>query len=86
MLEAHDTPARRYSFDRLIAMQGVVKKRFLVDDGDLELLRRSVQVAEQTGEDKDLGYATDFLGWALWLRGELPEAKRLLEPIEAGPD
>ena len=79
VLEAHDTPARRYSFDRLVAMQGVVKKRFRVDDADLELLRRSVQVAEQTGEDKDLGYATDFLGWALWLRGELPEAKRLLE-------
>jgi eukaryotic-like serine/threonine-protein kinase len=79
VLEAHDTPARRYSFDRLLAMQGVVRKRFRVDDGDLELLRSSVQVAEQTGEDKDLGYATDFLGWALWLRGDLPESRRLLE-------
>ncbi|HEY7265969.1 MAG TPA: AAA family ATPase [Trebonia sp.] len=79
VLEAHETPARRYSFDRLLAMQSVVKKRFRVDDGDLELLRKSVQEAEQTGEDKDLGYATDFLGWALWLRGELPEARRLLE-------
>lgn len=79
VLDAHDTPARRYSFDRLSAMQGVIRNRFRVDDDDLALLRRSLQVAEQTGEDKDLGYATDFLGWALWLRGELPEARRLLQ-------
>ena len=33
-------------------------------------------MAEYTGEDrdKDVGYATDFLGWALWLRGDLAAA------------
>ena len=42
-------------------------------------MRRSLQIAEQTGEGKDLGYATHFLGWGLWHRGDLPEARRQLE-------
>src|SRR6202042_2210676 len=42
-------------------------------------LRRSVELAEQTGDEKDVGYATYFLGWALWLRGDLTEAKQQLE-------
>ncbi len=32
-------------------------------------------VGEHTGEDKDVGYATQFLGWVLWLRGDLAEAE-----------
>jgi hypothetical protein len=44
-------------------------------------LRRSVELAEHTGEEreKDVGYATYFLGWALWLRGELAEARERSE-------
>jgi tetratricopeptide (TPR) repeat protein len=79
VLEEHGTPARRYVFDRLFTMQRVFRNRFLVDDADLARLRRSVQLAEQTGEDKDLGYATHFLGWAFWLRGDLREARRQLQ-------
>ena len=42
---------------------------------------RSAELAERTGEEreKDVGYATYFLGWALWLRGELAEARERLE-------
>jgi len=78
VLEAHGTPARRYVFDRLYTQQRLIRNRFVVDDADLALLQRSVRMAERTGEEKDLGYATHFLGWGLWMRGDLPEARREL--------
>jgi tetratricopeptide (TPR) repeat protein len=55
-------------------MQKLLRNRLRVDEEDIASLRASVAFAERTGEDKDVGYATDFLGWALWLRGDLPEA------------
>jgi adenylate cyclase len=79
VLEAHGTPARRYVFDRLYTQQRLIRNRFLVDDADIARLRRSLEMAEHTGEEKDLGYATHFLGWALWLHGDLPEARRQLQ-------
>jgi tetratricopeptide (TPR) repeat protein len=79
VLEAHGTPARRYVFDRLYTQQRLIRNRFLVDDADLARLRSSVRMAERTGEEKDLGYATHFLGWGLWHRGDLPEARRELQ-------
>ena len=79
VLEAHGTPARRYVFDRLYTQQRLIRNRFLVDDADLARLRGSVRMAERTGEEKDLGYATHFLGWGLWHRGDLPEARRELQ-------
>ena len=47
-----------------------------VDEEDIANLRVAVAAAEHAGEDrdKDVGYATDFLGWALWLRGDLAAA------------
>jgi len=79
VLEAHGTPARRYVFDRLFTQQRLIRNRFVVDDADLALLQRSLRMAKRTGEEKDLGYATHFLGWGLWMRGDLPEARRQLE-------
>ncbi|MGC1569144.1 MAG: hypothetical protein WA794_24295, partial [Trebonia sp.] len=79
VLEAHGTPARRYVFDRLFTQQRLIRNRFQVDDADLARLYSSLRMAEHTGEEKDLGYATHFLGWGLWMRGDLPEARRQLE-------
>ena len=79
VLEAHGTPARRYVFDRLFTQQRLIRNRFLVDDADLARLYSSLRMAEHTGEKKDLGYATHFLGWGLWMRGDLSEARRQLE-------
>jgi tetratricopeptide (TPR) repeat protein len=79
VLEARGTPARRYVFYRLFTQQRVFRNRFRVDDADIASLRRSVEIAGHTGEDKDLGYATQFLGWALWLRGDLTEAAEQME-------
>jgi hypothetical protein len=76
VLEAHGTPARKTAFYRFWALHKLMRNRLRVDEEDIANLRAAVVVAEQPGEDrdKDLGYATDFLGWALWLRGDLPAA------------
>jgi class 3 adenylate cyclase/tetratricopeptide (TPR) repeat protein len=79
VLEARGKPARWTGFDRLFTLQRLFRNRFRVDDADIAALRRSVAAAEHTGEDKDLGYATDFLGWAQMLRGDLAEATENLE-------
>ncbi len=79
VLEARGTHARRTIFYRVFTMQRLLRNRFRVDDADLASLRASVEAAEHTGEDKDLGYSIDFLGWALWLRGDLAEATENLK-------
>ena len=76
VLEARGTPARAYVFYRLFTQQRVFRNRFRVDDTDIASLRKSVEIAEHTGEAKDLGYATQFLGWALWLHGDQAEAAK----------
>jgi hypothetical protein len=60
-------------------MQELIRHRFRVGDDDIARLRRSVELAEQTGDEKDVGYALYFLGWALWLRGDLTESQQQLE-------
>jgi hypothetical protein len=77
MLEARGTPARRHVFDRQLAEEGLIRHRDRVEDAVLAGFRRSAALAERTGEEreKDVGYATYFLGRALWLRGELAEAR-----------
>jgi class 3 adenylate cyclase len=74
LLEARGGPARKSAFYRLWASQHVLSNRLRVDDEDLAGMRASIAAAEHTGEDKDVGYATNFLGWALWMHGDLSEA------------
>ncbi|HEX9042951.1 MAG TPA: AAA family ATPase [Trebonia sp.] len=75
LLEARGTPARKTISYRLQTLQRLLRNRLRVSSEDIADLRAAVTAAEHTGEDKDLGYATQFLGWALWLRGALPEAE-----------
>jgi tetratricopeptide (TPR) repeat protein len=74
LLEARGTPARKTAFYRFYTLQKLLRTRLRVDDDDIASLRASIAFAERTGEDKDVGYSIDFLGWALWLRGDLAEA------------
>jgi tetratricopeptide (TPR) repeat protein len=83
LLEARGTPARWTVFNRIFTLQRLLRNRFRVDDEDIAALRSSVEAAEHTGEEKDLGYAVDFLGWALWLRGDLRAARENLEKAHA---
>jgi len=79
LLQSRGTPARRHTFHRQVAMQELIRHRFRVGDDDIARLRRSVELAEQTCDEKDVGYARYFLGWALWLRGDLTESQQELE-------
>jgi class 3 adenylate cyclase/tetratricopeptide (TPR) repeat protein len=79
LLESRGTPTRRHVFHRQFAMQELIRHRFRVGDADIADLRCSVELAEQSGDEKDIGYALYFLGWGLWLRGDLAEAQRQLE-------
>ena len=74
VLETRGTPARQYVFYRLLTQQRVFRNRFRVDAADIAGLRRSVEIAEHSGDVKDLAYATQFLGWTLWLHGDMAEA------------
>jgi len=74
VLETRGTPARETAFHRIFTMQRVMRNRMRVDDEDIACLRDGVAAAEHTGEEKDVGYAINFLGWALWLRGDLAAA------------
>jgi hypothetical protein len=78
VLEACGGPARQSAFYRLQTMQRLARNRLRVDDEDIATLRASIAAAEHTGEDKDVGYAVEFLGWALWLRGDLAGAAEAL--------
>jgi eukaryotic-like serine/threonine-protein kinase len=79
VLESRGTAARRHTFDRQVTMQELIRHRFRVGDADIARLRRSIELAKQTADEKDVGYALYFLGWALWLRGDLTEANKQLE-------
>ena len=75
LLAERGTPARKTAFYRLETMQRLQRSGLRVDDEDIASLRAAVAEGKLTGEDKDVGYATQFLGWALWLRGDLTGAE-----------
>jgi adenylate cyclase len=79
VLAARGSPSRRYSFHQYLALQRVRRDRMRADERAVADFRRSLEAAEQSGDIKDIGYATDFLGWALLLRGDLAGARELLE-------
>ena len=79
LLESRGSPARRQIFHWQVTMQELIRHRFRVEDADIARLRTSIEFADQTADEKDVGYAMYFLGWALWLRGDLTEAKQQLE-------
>ncbi|HEY0934583.1 MAG TPA: AAA family ATPase [Trebonia sp.] len=74
VLEARGSPVRKMTYFRLLTLQRLLRNRLRVDEEDIASLRTSVAAVEHSGEDKDIGYATHSLGWALWLRGDLAEA------------
>jgi tetratricopeptide (TPR) repeat protein len=75
VLEARGTPPRRYTFARVFTLQLLIRRRLRVDEADIEPLRQSLAAAHDILDDKDVGYATYFLGWVLWARGSLAEAR-----------
>ena len=88
LLAAHGSPVRKATFYRLWTFQHFLRDRLRVDDEDLARLHAVVALAEQSVEDRDkeVAYNTDFLGWAYWLRGDLPAAEKYLSSALAMAD
>jgi len=79
VLAARGTPAREFAFYSTLTFQRLIRNRFGADETDIETRRKGLEAARRTGEEKDVGYATYFLGWTFWLRGELAQAQQHLE-------
>ena len=72
------SPARQHSFYLHLVMARVARNG-QVDETDVADLRRGLAAAAQGDEEKDVGYATFFLGRFLWLHGDLAEGQHHLE-------
>jgi adenylate cyclase len=79
VLEARGSAARRTSFYHVLGVARVLRNGYRVDDTDLDNLRLAVAAATESAEEKDLAYATFFVGWALMLYGDLTAARERLE-------
>ena len=79
VLEALGGSARKQAFYQSIAMQRAMQNRWRVDEEDIANMRRGAAAAAQGGDEKEIGYATFFVGWHLRLHGDLVEAREHLE-------
>jgi hypothetical protein len=79
LLEAQGSPPRRYSFYLHLALARANQNQFAVDETDLANVRLGLAAAAEGDEEKDVGYATFFVGRFLWLHGDLAEAGEQLE-------
>jgi hypothetical protein len=74
VLEARGSAIRRHGFYMTLSFQEVERAGLRVSEQAIADMRRSLAAAEESGDTKDIGYATYFVGWAHWLRGERAEA------------
>ena len=79
VLDARGTPARRFCFYHVHAIGSMLHRRYRVEEADLANIRACLAAAAQGDDEKDIGYATLFVGWLLWLHGDLAEAHEHLE-------
>jgi hypothetical protein len=79
ILDARGSMIRRHSFYHVLGIGRVILHRYRVDEQDIANLRKALAAAKEGGEEKDVGYATFFVGWAMWLRGDLADAKQQFE-------
>jgi tetratricopeptide (TPR) repeat protein len=61
-----------------LAHERVARRGLRADEQAMADFRRALAAAEESHDTKDIGYATYFVGWALWLRGESGAAQEYL--------
>ena len=86
LVEARGRPERRQSYYLHLGAQHASQNRFGADDDDIANLRRAVAAAEESGDEKDIGYASHLLGDCLLFRGDLEEARKQFERAYAIAD
>ena len=79
LLAARGNAARRTSYYHVLAIARMMQNHNRVDDSDIENIRLSAAAAADCEEEKDLAYATFFVGWLLLVHGDLAEAEEHLE-------
>jgi len=79
VLDSHGSPARKFSFYMHLTYARVMLNGYRVDDTDIADMHAALDAARQGDEEKDTGYGLFWLGRLHWLRGDLAEAKDLME-------
>jgi DNA-binding SARP family transcriptional activator/tetratricopeptide (TPR) repeat protein len=79
LLAARGNPPRRTSYYHVLGLARVMRNRYRVDETDLQNIRLSAAAAAGCDEEKDLAYATFFVGWLLLMHGDLAQAQVHLE-------
>jgi class 3 adenylate cyclase/two-component SAPR family response regulator len=79
LLEARGTPARRYAFYHVLSISRVIRNRYRVDETDIANARLGLAAAAAGDDQKDIGYATFFVGYLLLLYDDLSAAQEQLE-------
>lgn len=79
LVEARGRPERRMFYYLHLGAQHASQDRFGANDDDIANLRLAVAAAEESGDEKHIGYASHFLGDCLLLRGDLDEARKQFE-------
>jgi adenylate cyclase len=85
VLETTGSPGRKFSYYSNLVFGRTRLAGNRVEDRDIADMRQALAAARLTGEEKDAGYATYFLGWVQWLDGDLDAAEELLrQALEMG--
>jgi DNA-binding SARP family transcriptional activator/tetratricopeptide (TPR) repeat protein len=79
LVESGGRPARVYAFHHVLTRIRLLRNSYRVDEADIASMRAGLAAAELSDEEKDVGYATYFVGHLLLLHGDLTQAKGFLE-------
>ena len=83
VLEARGNATRRYGFYLQLACQRVVRDRLRGSEQAMADARRALAAAQESRDTKDIGYATNFLGWITCLAGDPARGRaHLLAAVE----
>jgi len=83
VLEARGNATRRYGFYLQLACHRVVRDRLRGSEQAMADARRALAAAQESRDTKDIGYATNFLGWITCLAGDLARGRaHLLAALE----
>ncbi len=78
VLEARGNATRRYGYYQSLGVERVHCLGLHADEQAIADFRRALAAAEESHDAKDIGYATYFIGWALWQHGDLDAAREYL--------
>jgi ATP/maltotriose-dependent transcriptional regulator MalT len=79
VLEARGNPARFTAYYSILTRARAMKNRYRIDETDIANVRRALAAAEEFGDEKDIGYATSFVGRLLLQHDDLAQGRQYLD-------